>query len=205
MPIAFNISLPPSPKNPASIVAVIALGCTGLLALLWMTTKPTIDRAKDQLLQDQLHAVLENIDYDNQLTTDTTEIDTPEGIVTVYRARLNNLPVAAIYDTVTLSGYSGAIRLVVGIDTGGSITGVRVLEHRETPGLGDAIDIEKSDWITNFKMHSLETRSQTQWQVKKDGGEFDQFTGATITPRAVVNAVFNTLDRHRMSGGNVFK
>jgi len=205
MPIAFNLSLPPLPKNPATTVAFIALGCTILLALLWVATKPTIDRAKDQLLQDQLQAVVENIDYNNQLTTDTTEIDTPEGKVTVYRARLNSLPVAAIYDTVTMSGYSGAIRLLVGIDTNGRITGVRVLEHRETPGLGDAIDIKKSDWITNFNARSLKTPNPTQWQVKKDGGEFDQFTGATITPRAVVNAVFNTLDRHRMSGDKVFK
>ena len=79
------------------------------------------------------------------------------------------------------------------------------IRDRETPGLGDAIDIKKSDWITNFNARSLKTLNPTQWQVKKDGGEFDQFTGATITPRAVVNAVFNTLDRHRMYGDKVFK
>lgn len=192
-------------KNPTTIVAVIALCCTGLLALLWVVTKPTIDRAKDQLLQDQLNAVLANIEYNNHLTRDIKVIDSHDGAITVYRARLDSSPVAAIYDTVTLSGYSGAIRLLVGIDTSGTITGVRVLEHRETPGLGDAIDINKSDWITGFDMHSLESLSPQEWRLKKDGGNFDQFTGATITPRAVVNTVFTVLDRHRMSKQSVYE
>ena len=173
--------------------------------MLWVVTKPTIDRAKDQLLQDQLNAVLANIEYNNHLTRDIKVIDSHDGAITVYRARLDSSPVAAIYDTVTLSGYSGAIRLLVGIDTSGTITGVRVLEHRETPGLGDAIDINKSDWITGFDMHSLESLSPQEWRVKKDGGNFDQFTGATITPRAVVNTVFTVLDRHRMSRQSVYE
>lgn len=90
-------------------------------------------------------------------------------------------------------GYSGDIVLLLGLDASGEITGLRTISHAETPGLGDKIEIKKNDWVTRFNGFSLENLSATQWQVKKDGGQFDQFTGATITPRAVVNAVRNGL------------
>lgn len=90
-------------------------------------------------------------------------------------------------------GYNGDIRLLIGINAAGSILGVRVISHRETPGLGDPIEAEKSDWIHGFKQKSLKTPQSSGWAVKKDGGEFDQFTGATISPRAVVRAVHTTL------------
>src|SRR5690606_27069458 len=96
--------------------------------------------------------------------------------------------------TVTApNGYGGAIRLLVGIREDGTVAGVRVIDHRETPGLGDGIEIEKSDWMTDFEGRSLGDPPVQRWRVKKDGGEFDQFTGATITPRAVVTAVRNAL------------
>jgi len=86
-------------------------------------------------------------------------------------------------------GYSGEIRLLLGIDENGKLLGVRVLKHTETPGLGDKIEVNRSDWITRFNGLSLGNPPEAQWAVKKDGGPFDQFAGATITPRAVVNGI----------------
>ena len=120
--------------------------------------------------------------------------------VPVYRAFRNGEPVAALLTPVAPNGYSGEIRLLVGIYADGRVAGVRVLGHKETPGLGDAIEIERSDWITSFAGRSLGNPPLEDWKVKRDGGVFDQFTGATITPRAVVQAVRKTLlyfERHR--------
>ncbi|HEX6928013.1 MAG TPA: RnfABCDGE type electron transport complex subunit G, partial [Gammaproteobacteria bacterium] len=120
--------------------------------------------------------------------------------VTVYRAYKDGEPVAALFTSVAPDGYSGPIYLLVGIHADGRIAGVRVLGHKETPGLGDPIEIERSDWITGFDGRSLGDPPPQQWDVERYGGVFDQFTGATITPRAVVRAVRNTLlyfERHR--------
>lgn len=96
-------------------------------------------------------------------------------------------------ETVAPDGYSGAIRLIVGTDAKGAVSAVRVLAHKETPGLGDKIELKKSDWINSFVGKFLSHDNEANWAVKKDGGEFDAFTGATITPRAVVKAVKNLL------------
>ena len=98
-----------------------------------------------------------------------------------------------IIRTRTKQGYNGEISLWVGIDDRGTITGVRVIDHRETPGLGDPISLDVSDWVLGFNGKSLTSPANQFWKVKKDGGEFDQFTGATITPRAIVSAVHDTL------------
>ena len=102
-------------------------------------------------------------------------------------------PVAVLMIVTASGGYNGDIRLLIGIDTDGRVLGVRVISHRETPGLGDPIELEKSDWILGFNQKSLRQPEPPGWAVKKDGGQFDQFTGATISPRAVVKAVHNTL------------
>ncbi|EQC1350519.1 electron transport complex subunit RsxG, partial [Escherichia coli] len=98
-------------------------------------------------------------------------------------------PVAAVLETTAPDGYSGAIQLLVGADFNGTVLGTRVTEHHETPGLGDKIELRLSDWITHFAGKKISGADDANWAVKKDGGDFDQFTGATITPRAVVNAV----------------
>ena len=98
-------------------------------------------------------------------------------------------PVAAVLETTAPDGYSGAIQLLVGADFNGTVLGTRVTEHHETPGLGDKIELRLSDWITHFAGKKISGADDAHWAVKKDGGDFDQFTGATITPRAVVNAV----------------
>ena len=111
----------------------------------------------------------------------------------VYRARLAGHPVAAIIESVAPDGYSGSIRLLVGVTPDGRLLGVRVLQHHETPGLGDAIEERRSDWIRSFEGRSLRDPPLARWKVRKDGGDFDQLTGATMTPRAVVAAVRNTM------------
>jgi electron transport complex protein RnfG len=121
----------------------------------------------------------------------------------IYIARHNEQPVAAIIPSVTAEGYSGDIAMIIGVNFDGSIAGVRVVEHRETPGLGDKVDVKKSDWILEFNGKSLTNPEPSGWAVKKDRGEFDQFTGATITPRAVIQQIAHTLkyfgeDRERI-------
>jgi Na+-translocating ferredoxin:NAD+ oxidoreductase subunit G len=120
--------------------------------------------------------------------------------VPVYRARRNGETIAIVIAPVAPDGYSGSIRLLVGIDREGRVLGVRVTAHKETPGLGDAIDKRKSPWILGFDGKSLQDPPAARWAVRKDGGDFDEFTGATITPRAVVGAVAGALvyfERHR--------
>jgi len=113
--------------------------------------------------------------------------------VTVYRARKGGREIAVVFTVVAPDGYSGAIRMLVGIRADGRLAGVRVVAHRETPGLGDKVEAHKSDWIRDFDNRSLRDPKADGWAVKKDGGVFDQFTGATITPRAVVAAVHSAL------------
>ncbi|MGB1158860.1 MAG: electron transport complex subunit RsxG [Porticoccaceae bacterium] len=111
----------------------------------------------------------------------------------IHIARYNNRPVAAVIPSVTPKGYSGDIAMIVGINFDGTLAGVRVIEHRETPGLGDKVDLNKSDWILGFNGKSLSNPQRAAWDVKKNNGDFDQFTGATITPRAVIHQIAQTL------------
>ena len=116
--------------------------------------------------------------------------------VRAYRARRGDRPVAVIMNLVAPDGYNGAIRLLAGIYRDGTVSGVRVIAHRETPGLGDPIEADRSDWIHAFEGRSLADPLPRGWAVRRDGGDFDQFTGATITPRAVVEAVQRALEYH---------
>jgi electron transport complex protein RnfG len=116
--------------------------------------------------------------------------DTPKQ---VFIATKDNQPVAALIRTSTFKGYSGEIRLLVGINKDGKVAGVRINSHTETPGLGDKIQTNKSDWIYSFNGKEYQESAAAKWEVKKNGGDFDAFTGATITPRAVVHAVEDVL------------
>ncbi len=122
----------------------------------------------------------------------------------VYRARLQGKPVAAIFNSIAPNGYSGKIHLLVGVYIDGKIAGVRAVKHAETPGLGDALEVQKSRWILAFNGKSLDNPIRKRWLVKRDGGVFDQFTGATISPRAVVQAVKNTLLYYRQNADTIF-
>ena len=180
------------------LLGLIALLGTALLAgVNGLTHERIIEQEKLRVLQ-QLNALVPVASYNNDLLGDRIEI-TDEAFfrhpapIVVYRARMDNLAVAALMIVTAPDGYNGDIRLLIGIDSNGTVLGVRVVSHRETPGLGDPIEIERSDWILGFNDKSLLNTQTSDWAVKRDGGEFDQFTGATISPRAVVRAVHNTL------------
>ncbi len=169
----------------------------GMVAFTYDSTRDRIAENERQALLRSLHAIIPEHDYDNDLARDVLVLPgTGFGIrqpVQVYRARHGGKPVAAIFATVAPDGYNGSIHLLVGIRADGRIAGVRAVSHQETPGLGDNIDIRKSPWVLEFNGKSLGHPPLERWKVKKDGGVFDQFTGATITPRAVVKAVRRAL------------
>jgi Na+-translocating ferredoxin:NAD+ oxidoreductase subunit G len=164
---------------------------SALLAGTYALTRDQIAASTQARLLRELSAVLPPERYNNALSTDTQVVNEAAlgGSSTIYRARQDGQPVALILSVKALDGYSGAIDLLVGVDRNGRLTGVRVTQHRETPGLGDKIELRKSDWILDFDGRSLDNPALAQWTVRKDGGVFDQFTGATITPRAIVKAL----------------
>lgn len=180
------------------LLGIIALLGTSLLAAVNdLTHERIVEQEKRRVLQ-QLNEIVAVSSFNNDLLEDIIEIQDGTFFrhsepVTVYRARMDDRPVAVLMIVTAPDGYNGDIRLLAGIDANGTVLGVRVIAHRETPGLGDPIDIEKSDWILGLTDKSLGNPETAGWAVKRDGGEFDQFTGATISPRAVVKAVHNTL------------
>ncbi|MEP3166691.1 MAG: electron transport complex subunit RsxG [Marinobacter sp.] len=166
-----------------------------------VTQVMTAERIEEQAAKAEAKALFEIIpedQHDNNLLTDTVELPADDRFnagepVTAWVARDNGRPTGLIMPVVAPDGYSGAIQLLVGIDLQGRILGVRVTSHRETPGLGDRIETKKSDWIHAFTGRSLRDPEPRRWNVKKNGGVYDHFTGATITPRAVVKAVQKSL------------
>lgn len=176
--------------------AMVLGGICGLVAtMIILGNGATHTTIAENLRQDQitlLSQVLPESLYDNDLLTDTKTITEQDQQHTVHIARVEGQAVAFALPIVGY-GYSGAINMIMAADINGNILGVRVISHAETPGLGDKIELNKDDWITEFDGHSLTSKSTKQWAVKKDGGDFDQFTGATITPRAVVGAVYDGL------------
>jgi electron transport complex protein RnfG len=186
----------------AVILCLFAVAGTAMVAFTYEQTRDRIAANEREALMRKLNMLIPKGHYDNKPFEDTLQardrnlLGTDEP-VTVYRARLGGKPVALVMAPVAPDGYSGAIKLLVGIAQDGTLTGVRVTEHHETPGLGDAIDEERSDWIYGFDGKSLDNPTLDQWRVKRDGGAFDQLTGATITPRAIVKAVKKSLLYYR--------
>lgn len=193
----------------AVLLGLIALLGTALLAGVHALTEDRIAAQQRRAVLQQLNQVLPAAAYDNALHEDFVDINEPgffrhPAPVRVYRARRQGAPVAVVMNLVAPDGYNGDIRLLVGIFDDGTISGVRVLEHRETPGLGDPIERRRSDWITRFDGRSLSNPEPRGWAVRRDGGVFDQFTGATITPRAVVEAVQRALAYFSAHHGALF-
>jgi Na+-translocating ferredoxin:NAD+ oxidoreductase subunit G len=172
---------------------------TALLAYTHFNTKAPIAESERQAKLKLFEQVLPKSLHDNDLLKDTLEI--PAGgdlgnrdVTLIYRARLAAEPSAVILEATAADGYSGDIKLLIGIKADGEILGVRVIAHKETPGLGDYIEVARDPWIKkNFDGLSLAKRVDEEWKVKKDGGQFDYMAGATITPRAVVKAVHKAL------------
>lgn len=190
-------------------LAISALLGTGLLAVVNDHSEPYITENERLMLLRSLNEVVPTESYDNTILQDKLTVLSPEYLGSkkasiVYRARKLGDPIAAVLAVVAPNGYSGPIDLLVAIDYSGKITGVRVVKHRETPGLGDAIEIERSTWIESFTGKSSSNPGSAGWQVKRDGGEFDQFTGATITPRAVVAAVHRALKYFEQNRADLF-
>jgi len=198
----------------AVLLAAFAFGGTALVASMHDVTAERIAENERITLLRTLNAIIPRKLYDNEITNDVKFVTSRERLgtrkpITVYRARRDGHPVAAVLNSVAPDGYNGAIHLLVAIRLDGTLLGVRVLSHMETPGLGDAIDLSRTPWVRSFDGRSLKDPDELGWHVAKDGGIFDQFTGATISPRAVVKAVHNTLiyySKHRselfsISGG----
>lgn len=191
----------------ALTLAVVAALCTALVAITYHTTRDRIAANEQAYLEESLQPVLAGIDYDGALSDSTLIIEPPHKLpgdspVTVYRVYAAGQPIAAVFVVTTRNGYSGPIQLLVGVDARGVLNRARVLQHRETPGLGDRIEAGKSDWMEQFNGASFSAAESARWAIADDGGDFDAMTGASITSRAVVNALRDTLSyfaEHRSS------
>ena len=186
----------------AVVLCLFAISGTALVACIYGLTRDKIAANERETLMRKLNVLIPQGHYDNSLFEDTLQVQDEKLLgtsepVTVYRARREGKPVGVVMTPVAPDGYSGSISLLVGIGYDGALTGVRVSAHHETPGLGDYIEEERSDWIYGFDGKSLGNPPLERWGVKKDGGAFDQLTGATITPRAIVKAVRKTLLYYR--------
>ncbi|PHR83742.1 MAG: electron transport complex subunit RsxG [Colwellia sp.] len=190
----------PMQKN-SQILAIFAIICTAIVGLVHELTKDEI-KAQEQLqLLTTLHSIIKPSRYNNDITQDCVSLSSPllgnstndKKIQTAYIARQDNQAIAIAMTSTAPDGYNGNIELIIAINMDDSVSGVRVLKHQETPGLGDKVELRKSNWITTFTDKKLLSENDNRWAVIKDNGIFDQFTGATITPRAVVKAVKKTL------------
>ena len=183
----------------AVILVLFVVVFTGLLSSVYYWTLPTIQAAASEEKMKLIDEVLPRSHYDNALLEDTVEIATTQALgldekTTAYRARKDGKPFALVLEAVAPDGYAGKIRLLIAVGANGALLGVRVTQHKETPGLGDYIEPKKDKnkarpWITQFDGLNPEALDAREWKVKKDGGRFDSVAGATVTPRAVIKAV----------------
>ncbi len=183
----------------AAILFVFVIIFTGLLSGAYLWTKPAIEASAAEEKMKLVDEVLPRSEYDNALLEDTVSLPaTAELTLTdpsqLYRARKAGKPVALVFEAVAPDGYAGKIRLIIAIRANGQVAGVRVTQHKETPGLGDYVEVKKDKnkarpWITQFTGMSLAEVTDKEWKVRKDGGRLDYYAGATVTPRAVAKAV----------------
>ena len=183
----------------AVILFLFVVIFTGLLSGAYLWTLPTIEAAAAEEKMKLINEVLPKSSYDNDLLKDTLKLDPApalgqDGASTAYLARKGGQPNALVLDAIAPDGYAGKIRLLIALDTEGALLGVRVTQHKETPGLGDYIEPKKvknkvRPWITQFDGLKPTASEEREWKVKKDGGRFDSVAGATVTPRAVIKAV----------------
>lgn len=186
------------------ILSLFCLATALVLSVSDHLTQAPIAARMAEDMQASLNQVLPEASYDNDPTAEQIEVtDTTEGAINIFRATQGDRVTAAAFE-LTGYGYAGAIRVLVGLSPSGEILGVRVLSHSETPGLGDKIEAEKHDWIESFAGRSLANTAPAGWKVRRDGGEFDQFSGATITPRAVVATVHRALALAERHGASIF-
>jgi electron transport complex protein RnfG len=195
-------------KTALTLIAFAFVG-TAMLAYIYNITRAPIEASEKEARLALFKQILPEDTYDNDLLKQTINIAPNPllGNLIASEANIatrNNQPAGVILEAIAHDGYSGDIKLLIAIRADGSISGVRVLTHKETPGLGDYIDIAHGDWIKLFNNESVEKTPATQWLVKKDGGQFDYMVGATITPRAVVKAVHKALQYFEENKATLF-
>ena len=182
------------------LLGMFAIATGTLLAGSYLLTKDRIAEEARKAEEKALLQIVPRERHDNSMLDDTLPVGpeiTELGLrisKRIYLAKQGSAVVAAIIPATARDGYSGDIDLIVGVNADGSVAGVRALSHKETPGLGDKVDLAKSDWMLGFDGKSLSSPEPSGWAVKKDKGEFDSFTGATITPRSVVAATRRVLE-----------
>ncbi|WP_052702321.1 electron transport complex subunit RsxG [Marinomonas sp. S3726] len=180
-------------------LGIFAIVTAGLIAVTQQVTQERIESNVLQAQQAAFSEILPDQYYDNDLYKSQVTLDPDLLLGTkeasfAYIGRVNGEFSGIIFESIAPGGYNGSMSLLVAINRDGVVTGSRVIRHQETPGLGDKIDMKKSDWMRSFENKSFENLDIKQWKVKRDNGHFDQFTGATITPRAIVKSVKNTLE-----------
>lgn len=191
-------------KGGVTLAAMAAI-CTLLVAATYQLTAVRIAANERAWLERSLEPALSGVFFEGSVTESKLEVPPPHDLpgndtAIIYRVFAEGAPVAALFAVTARDGYTGPIRILVGVGIDGAVTGVRIVEHRETPGLGDRIDQSRSDWVYQFDGRSLGNPVEARWLLEVDGGEFDQLTGASVTPRAVIKAIRDTLiyfDAHR--------
>ena len=188
-------------------LGLIGLLAAALLSSVHLATRDRIASEQQRQALATLNQLVPESGYDNELIEDSFSAWIPglSAPSTIYRARMDSEPVALLADVTTPDGYSGDIRLLVGLAPDGEVIGVRVLEHRETPGLGDQIELKRSDWIGQFAGKSLGNPPAQAWAADRRGGAFDTLSSATITSSAVIEAVRNVLAWYSANRDNAFE
>lgn len=182
------------------LLGLFAVLTTNIIAGTYLGTRERIAQEQRKAEEKALLQIMPANTHDNSMLDDVIVVSSEapglglRGERKIFIARREGSAIGVIIPVLARDGYTGDIDLIVGIREDGSVAGVRILAHKETPGLGDKVDLKKSDWVLGFKDTSLQAPEPELWKVKKDKGHFDQFTGATITPRAVVAAVKRALD-----------
>ncbi|MDO6564298.1 electron transport complex subunit RsxG [Amphritea sp. 1_MG-2023] len=189
-------------RNSAVGLSIFAVITSGAIALTQLSTHEQIQINEREARAKALYQIVPQASIENNLLEDTVSINSPSltgsaAAVEIFRARRHGQVSTVIIPVTAPDGYTGNIDMIVGINADESVAGVRVLAHKETPGLGDKVELKKSDWLLSFDGQHYEGNDDPSWAVKKDGGRFDQFTGATITPRAVVNATARAIHYFR--------
>jgi electron transport complex protein RnfG len=198
-----------TPVKPALTLAIVAAVLTALVALVASFTRERIASNEQAWIRQRLDALVPPGTHDNDLLADSIAVTAPDLLgsaqpVKIYRARRAGAPVAAVLRPIAPDGYRGPIELLVAIGQDGRLIGVQVIRHQETPGLGDAFESRDVHWLDRFRGRSLTDPPPPRWTVRRDGGDFDAFTGATITPRAIVKAVRNALEYYQRNSQRIF-
>ena len=194
----------------AIVLVLIAICVAAGLFGVNSVTRERVHRNELSWILQRLDALVPPSAHDNDLLSDATRVVSPDLLGTdapidIYRARMQGRPVAAILHTIAPYGYRGPIDLLVAIAADGSLLGVQIIRHNETPGLGDQFEHDGGRWLNAFKGRSLNAPPQARWSLRRDGGDFDAFTGATITPRAIVKAVRQALEYFRANQRQIFE